>query len=80
MGTVLAVTPGASIELAERLLGRRCSDERPITVDQTNLSVVVDESVVVKWLRPPVPAPHPGVQLIRHLAAAGFEEMPAFLG
>ncbi len=80
MGTVLAVTPGASIELAERLLGRRCSNERPITVDQTNLSVVVDESVVVKWLRPPIPAPHPGVQLIRHLDAGGFDEMPAFLG
>jgi maltokinase len=74
------VTPGASIELAERLLGRSFSIERPITVDQTNFSVVVDESVVVKWLRPPVPVPHPGVQLIRHLAAARFEEMPAFLG
>jgi maltokinase len=74
------VTVGASIELAERLLGRRCSIERPITVDQTNLSVIVDEAVVVKWLRPPVPVPHPGVQVIRHLAAAGFDEMPAFVG
>jgi maltokinase len=68
------------MELAARLLGRPCSRERPITVDQTNLSVVVDESVVVKWLVPPVPAPHPGVELIRHLVAAGFDEMPAFLG
>ena len=74
------MTPGTSIELAARLLGRRCSVERPITVDQTNVSVVVDEDVVVKWLRPPVPAPHPGVELIRHLTAAGFDEMPAFLG
>ncbi len=74
------MTPGASIELVERLLGRQCSVERPITVDQTNRSVVVDESVVVKWLRPPVPAPHPGVQLIRHLTMAGFDEMPALLG
>jgi maltokinase len=74
------VTAGASIELAERLLGRRCSVERPITVDQTNFSVVVDEAVVVKWLRPPVPVPHPGVQLINHLTAAGFDEMPAFVG
>ncbi len=71
---------GASIELAQRLLGRPCHVERPVTVDQTNESVVVDESVVVKWLRPPVPAPHPGVELIRHLAAAGFDEMPAFVG
>jgi maltokinase len=74
------VTPGASIELATRLLGRQCSVERPITVDQTNESVVVDESVVVKWLRPPVPAPHPGVELVRHLAARGFTEMPTFVG
>ncbi len=49
-------------------------------VDQTNFSVVVDESVVVKWLRPPVPAPHPGVQLIRHLTDAGFDEMPSLVG
>jgi maltokinase len=74
------VASGASIEVAERVLGRQCSVERPITVDQTNFSVVVDEVVVVKWLRPPVPVPHPGVQLIRHLAAAGFVEMPAFIG
>jgi maltokinase len=74
------VTPGASIDLAQRLLDRTCTIERPITVDQTNYSVVVDESVVVKWLRPPVPVPHPGVQLIRHLAAAGFGEMPSLIG
>ncbi|MBK5332251.1 MAG: hypothetical protein JJD93_09790 [Ilumatobacteraceae bacterium] len=74
------MTPGASMELAARLLGRPCSIERPITVDQTNVSVVVDESVVVKWLVPPVPAPHPGVELIRHLVASGFDEMPAFVG
>jgi maltokinase len=70
---------GASIELVERLLGRPCSIERPITVDQTNASVVVDEAVVVKWLQPPVSAPHPGVELIRHLTAAGFDEMPELI-
>ena len=75
-----SVTPGASIELAARLLGRKCFVERPITVDQTNYSVVVDDAVVVKWLRPAVPVPHPGVQLIRHLAAAGFAEMPGLVG
>jgi maltokinase len=74
------VTPGASIELAARLLGQKCSVERPITVDQTNYSVIVDDRVVVKWLRPPVPVPHPGVQLIRHLSDAGFDEMPEFVG
>jgi len=74
------VQPGASIELAARLLGHACLVERPITVDQTNLSVVVDERVIVKWLRPPVPSPHPGVEMIRHLVAAGFAEMPALVG
>lgn len=74
------MTPGASIELAERLLGGRCSNERPITVDQTNYSVVVDDRIVVKWLRPPVPAPHPGVDLVRHLTETGFTEMPALIG
>ena len=74
------MTSGASTELAARLLGHPCVVERPITVDQTNSSVVVDERVIVKWLRPPVPAPHPGVELIRHLAAAGFTEMPSFVG
>ncbi|HSB84960.1 MAG TPA: hypothetical protein VLD86_01560, partial [Ilumatobacteraceae bacterium] len=71
---------GASRELAERLLARPFRVERPITVDQTNESIVVDDHVVVKWLRPPVPAPHPGVELIRHLAGRGFTEMPALLG
>ncbi|MEP7201995.1 MAG: hypothetical protein ABI894_05260 [Ilumatobacteraceae bacterium] len=72
--------PGASIELAQRLLAREFSSERPIIVDQSNFSVVVDETVVVKWLKPPVPVPHPGVQLIRHLVEAGFDEMPPFVG
>jgi len=74
------VTPGASIELAERLLRRSFDVERAITVDQTNISVVVDERIIVKWLQPPVPAPHPGVEMIRHLAWAGFAEMPQFIG
>jgi len=74
------VTSGASTDLAARLLGQACVNERPITVDQTNSSVVVDERVIVKWLRPPVPVPHPGVELIRHLTAAGFAEMPSFVG
>jgi len=54
--------------------------ERPITVDQSNYSVVVDEQVVVKWLLPPVPVPHRGERLLAHLRAVGFDEMPAFVG
>ena len=54
--------------------------ERPITVDQSNYSVVVDERVVVKWLLPPVPVPHRGERLLTHLREVGFVEMPAFMG
>jgi|SRR4051795_11219687 hypothetical protein len=34
-------------------LPKPAREERPITVDQTNLSVVVGERVVVKWMRSP---------------------------
>jgi maltokinase len=74
------VQPGASAALASQLLGRDLVGERPITVDQTNESVVVADQVVVKWLRPPVPTPHPGVEMLSYLAAQDFPDMPAFLG
>ncbi|MGW2152877.1 hypothetical protein [Nonomuraea sp. NPDC001699] len=41
-------------------------------VDQTNHSVVVDERVVVKWLTPPVPLPHPTPEIFAHLVEVGF--------
>lgn len=74
--------PGASAEVAGRHWpGTRLrGDERPVTVDQTNRSVIVDDLVVVKWLVPPVPQPHPGARLLAHLAEVGFDEMPPFLG
>lgn len=79
------VASGESAKVASRLLGREFTQERAITVDQTNHSVVVGDhafgdQVVVKWLQPPVLSPHPGVQLLRHLASRGFTEMPAYLG
>ncbi|MGP3954691.1 phosphotransferase [Nonomuraea sp. 3N208] len=43
-------------------------------VDQTNYSVVVDEKVVVKWLTPPVPLPHPAPEIFAHLVEAGFDD------
>lgn len=46
--------------------------ERPITVDQTNRSVIVGETVVVKWLPRPVRGPHPALGPLAHLAASGF--------
>jgi maltokinase len=74
------VDEGASAAVASRLMGRSLVGERAITVDQTNFSVVVGEEAVVKWLRPPVLAPHPGVELLAHLGARGFRDMPRFLG
>ena len=74
---------GASAALAHRLVPHLVGAnavERPITVDQTNYSVVVDESVIVKWLLPPVPTPHPGTRLMAHLRAVGFDAMPVFHG
>jgi maltokinase len=41
-------------------------------VDQTNYSVVVDDTVVVKWLTPPAPLPHPALDVLPHLARTGF--------
>ncbi|MGP3918910.1 hypothetical protein [Nonomuraea sp. 10N515B] len=43
-------------------------------VDQTNYSVVVEEKVVVKWLTPPVPLPHPTPEIFAHLVEAGFND------
>ena len=74
------VTPGTSAAVASRLVGRPLAGERAITVDQTNQSVIVGDEVVVKWLQPPVLAPHPGVELLAHLAARGFTAMPGFVG
>jgi maltokinase len=53
--------------------------ERPITVDQTNESVVVGERFVVKWLREPV-ADHPAPVLLSHLAQVGFTDTAGLIG
>ena len=74
------VESGRSAAVASQLVGRALEGERAIAVDQTNHSVVVAETVVVKWLQPPVPSPHPGVDLLRYLAARGFAHMPGFVG
>ncbi|GAA2860008.1 hypothetical protein GCM10010517_18590 [Streptosporangium fragile] len=46
--------------------------ERGFDVDQTNHSVVVGESVVVKWLTPPAPLPQPTPDVFAHLTSVGF--------
>ena len=47
--------------------------ERPMLVDQTHESVVVDERVVVKWAVRAEPTP--AATLVAHLAEAGFDQM-----
>jgi len=74
------VGPGESTALASRMVGRPLAGERPVEVDQSNQSVVVGDEVVVKWLVPPVPAPHAGVELLEYLEQQGFRHMPALVG
>lgn len=50
--------------------------ERPITVDQTNESVIVGEQAVVKWATHLQPGPHPAPRRLSTLTAAGFTAMP----
>jgi maltokinase len=84
------VPPGSSAALVDAVVAGRSPDgldlhvlvplapgdrtERPITVDQTNVSVVVGERAVVKWMRSPGDARAP--RLLAHLAAARFTRMP----
>jgi maltokinase len=76
------MTPGRSAEVARELAPDRVTagTEREITVDHSNDCVVVDEAVFVKWLTPPPPVPHRGIDMLAHLAAVGFEHMPELLG
>ncbi len=50
--------------------------ERRILVDQTNLSVVVGERAVVKWLNQPLPGRQPAPERLQLLAQAGYANTP----
>lgn len=54
----------------------RPGTERPITVDQTNESVIVGEQAVVKWATHLQPGPHPAPGRLSALTDAGFTAMP----
>jgi maltokinase len=87
----VTVAPGASAALLEAIatgtvptghdlrtyvpLPPVAGDEHPITVDQTNTSVMVGGQVVVKWMREPQPNAR-APRLLSHLAEAGFTRMP----
>lgn len=80
----LAETPGRSCHgrfsvvswTASSPSGNLSRAERPITVDQTNESVIVGEQAVVKWATHLEPGPHPAPGRISTLTAAGFAAMP----
>lgn len=52
------------------------ADERAMGVDQTNESVIVGESAVVKWATHLQDGPHPAQRRIEVLRDAGFDGMP----
>lgn len=54
--------------------------ERAMTADQTNLSVIVDDTMIVKWRTVAHATGERGLLLRRHLEAAGFDEVPPLLG
>lgn len=56
--------------------GHLCTGETAVTVDQTNESVIVGDACVVKWSIDVAPGPHPALQRLETLAAAGFRGMP----
>lgn len=50
--------------------------ERPIGVDQTNLSIVVADEVIVKWMLRPEAGSQRAATLLAHLKAVGYSGVP----
>jgi maltokinase len=77
---LLAQSPGRSVHGRFSVVswtdGYLPGTERPITVDQTNESVIVGEQAVVKWATHLQPGPHPAPGRLSALTAAGFTSMP----
>jgi maltose alpha-D-glucosyltransferase/alpha-amylase len=68
-------SPGlAALELPEHPEIRRMGAE------QSNTSLVIGETVVLKLLRRVQPGVHPEAEMARHLTAAGYAGTPALLG
>lgn len=77
---LLADTPGRTalgrFEVVSWTGGPPPVTERPVTVDQTNESVIVGDRAVVKWATHLEPGPHPAPGRLAALTAAGFTAMP----
>lgn len=55
---------------------RPASGERAVGVDQTNESMIVDDTAVVKWATHLQEGPHPAPRRLAVLREAGFRDMP----
>ena len=73
-------TAGASAEAVRRLVSGYDGPgiERQVSTDQSNLSIAVDERVLVKWLREP--AEPSDFATLERLRQRGFTHMPRFIG
>ena len=58
----------------------KCKTVRPVGVEQSNSSVVIDEQLVLKLYRRLEAGPSPEVELLRALAEAGFDGVPQLVG
>jgi maltokinase len=74
----LSLDDGFRLHRLGKVAGAR--GERAIGVDQTNESVVVGSSVVVKWLAEPALRTAEVADLQAHLAAVGYTGVPSPLG
>ncbi|HKV19683.1 MAG TPA: glucosamine kinase [Mycobacterium sp.] len=77
---LLAERPGESVSgsfTAQSWADRIALGERSVGVDQTNESVIVGDTAVVKWAAHLQDGPHPAPHRIAVLRAAGFAGMPA---
>ena len=54
--------------------------EHAVGVDQANVSVVVDDAVIVKWLGRPEAGGQRAATLLAHLGAVGYEAVPRLYG
>ncbi|MGU3653385.1 glucosamine kinase [Mycolicibacterium sp. A43C] len=69
-------TSAGRFEVVSWANGRVPNGERAVGVDQTNESVIVGDTAVVKWSTHLEPGPHPAAGRLTHLIASGFTAMP----
>ncbi|WP_419828262.1 maltose alpha-D-glucosyltransferase [Sphingomonas sp.] len=87
---VHAMTEGASFPVGEGAALSFSSfpgfdvdpDEPPqwLSAEQSNSTLVLGDSAVIKLLRKIAPGIHPEIEMVRHLTDGGFESVPPMLG